>query len=246
MKALLRICGIVNAAAAISLILFLAVQLPSFGMWFYYWQFDANNTYEVVNMEPHDLHAVTRHMIEYMQGRHDRDYGLQIMTYVGGEARPFFSDIEIRHMVDVYDLFVVGIILRNIMALFFIVSLIPFVWLAFERQFNNTAPRRPWSALLKAWKWGSIGLLALFAALAALIAINWHRAFVIFHEIFFDNEYWQLNPRVDLLVNIVPYDFFITISIFIGAFFVAGLVLMAVLSSILLRRGKSSTFYGRR
>jgi len=44
---------------------------------------------------------------------------------------------------------------------------------------------------------------------------------------------------VDLLINIVPYNFFITISIFIGGFFAAGLVAMCAISTILLRRVRS-------
>ena len=226
MKNLLRASGVINAICLITLILFLGIQLPAFGMWFYRWQYSANDTYAQVNMEPEHLHEVTEHMIRYMQGRLDRDYGLQIETVVGGETRYFFSEIEIRHMVDVWDLFVVGIFMRNILIALFLLTLGLFLW-------KGRAQVRD---LLRSWQIGAAAVFLGLLALVLTVAINWHHAFIVFHEIFFDNDYWILDTQVDLLINIVPYDFFIATSIFIGAFFAGGLGLLFLGSTLLLRR----------
>jgi integral membrane protein (TIGR01906 family) len=219
-------CGIANALSLVALILVLAVALPAFGMWFYYWQYDANNTYAVVNMVPDDLHEVTRHMISYLRGDLDRDYGLQIETVVGGQTRYFFSDIEIRHMVDVYDLVVIGLTVRNIAIILFVVTLIAFaLW-----------GRNYIKCLLKSWQYVTASIFTLLASLVLVISINWHRAWHIFHEIFFDNDYWILDPRVDLLINIVPYPFFFSMSVFIGAFFAGGLIALFVISVVLQKK----------
>jgi len=194
-------------------------------MWFYRWQYDVNNTYEVVNMEPEDLHEVTRQMIRYMQGR---EPDLQIMTTVGGEARYFFSEIEIRHMIDVYELFSVGFVIQNILIGLFFATLGLFL----------SKKGRYLRDLFKSWQITSAVILIVLISLVVVIAINWHHAFVVFHEIFFDNDYWILDSRVDLLINIVPYDFFITISTFIGGFFALGLAALLGTSTVLLRRGR--------
>jgi len=220
--------GFAHAICLVVLLLFLAVVVPSFGMWFYYWQYGANDTYNVVNMLPHHLHDVTLHMIEYMQGLHERELGLQIMTYVGGVARPFFSPIEIRHMVDVYDLFAIGYVIRNAAAGLLVVTTLLF----------SLKGRRYLKLLYKGWLFTAVGVVALLALLAGIIAVNWHQAFVIFHEIFFDNDYWILDRRIDLLVNIVPYEFFITLSVVIAAFFAAGLGLMSALAIVALKKKK--------
>jgi len=225
MQKLLKISGVLNAISLITLILFLGIQLPSFGMWFYRWQYDVNDTYEVVNMESEDLHEVTRHMIRYMQGR---EPDLQIMTTVGGEERYFFSEIEIRHMIDVYDLFAVGLVIQNILIVLFLATLGLFLFKGREHL--------GW--LFRSWQIVSAVKILALLTLVIVIAINWHHAFVVFHEIFFNNDYWILDSRVDLLINIVPYPFFITISAFIGGFFALGLVVLCGVSTILLRKRK--------
>jgi len=238
MKSFLLISSIVNAVSLVVLILLVGVQIPSFSMWFYTWQYGVNNTYEVVNMQRQDLHEVTRHIIQYLQGNLNREYGLQIYTIVGGYERPFFSEIEIRHMVDVYDLFSIGIALRNIVAMLFLLSFILILWILWR----GVNIKKPLNYFLKSLKYTSVLMLGILATLIVLAIINWHRAFVIFHEIFFNNDYWRLNPNIDLLLNIVPYSFFITVSIFIGVFFAMGLALIFAISSMMLRRSKKSIF----
>jgi len=225
-KSLFIASGLISGLCLITLLLYFAVTIPSFGMWFYNWQFDVNNTYDIVNMQPDDLHEVTRHMIRYMQGHLDRDVGLQIMTMVGGQPRYFFSNIEIRHMVDVYDLFAIGFIIRNVAVV--LLALCALIFAIFGRD--------KLSHLFAGWQIASIAIFITLAILAITIAINWHHAFVVFHEIFFDNDYWILDRRVDLLINIVPYDFFITLSVVIGGFFATGLVTIFGVATAIKRR----------
>jgi integral membrane protein (TIGR01906 family) len=217
---MIKISSILNTFSLVLLILFFAIQIPAFGMWFYYWQFSANETYARVQMEPAHLHEVTRHLINYMQNELDRDTGLQIMTYVNGEPRYFFSDLEIKHMWDVYDLFRYGFITRNILIAIFIINLIYIIY------------KKAFKILFKAHLIGSIATLIFLIILISIISINWQRSWHIFHYIFFNNDYWLLNPSVDLLINIVPYQFFFTMSSFIGAIFASGLLIVIIISSI--------------
>jgi integral membrane protein (TIGR01906 family) len=175
-------------------------------------------------------------MIDYLRGI---EADLQIYTYVGGVYRPFFSDIEIRHMIDVQRMSEIAFFMRNLFIGLFIAGFVPFV--VFR---NKLYKHNIWIYLFKSWKYVSAGIFAALAILVGIIAINWMEAWVIFHRIFFDNDYWILNPSMDLLVNIVPYPFFITISIFVGGFFAAGLVLVFILGLLLARRVRKFALYG--
>jgi len=98
-----------------------------------------------------------------------------------------------------------------------------------------------WKCFWKSWKWTSAAVFIVLAVLVGVISINWERAWWVFHEIFFNNDYWILRPQVDLLINIVPYQFFFTLSVFMGVFFGAGLVLMLAASFVMVRRGRKSS-----
>ena len=59
----------------------------------------------------------------------------------------------------------------------------------------------------------------IIAALAGIISTDFTRYFTIFHEIFFNNDLWILDPRTDLLINIVPEPFFVDTAARIGITF---------------------------
>lgn len=58
--------------------------------------------------------------------------------------------------------------------------------------------------------------------LGALISMDFTKYFTYFHLIFFDNMDWYLNPKTDLLINIVPEGFFRDTALRIAGMFLAG------------------------
>lgn len=44
--------------------------------------------------------------------------------------------------------------------------------------------------------------------IAFFAALDFDRAFVIFHKLFFRNDYWIFDPQVDPVINILPEAFF--------------------------------------
>ena len=71
-----------------------------------------------------------------------------------------------------------------------------------------------------------IGIIIAMAALAGIIALNFEKAFITFHHIFFDNDLWLLDPDTDNLINIVPQTFFSDICIRIGIIFIILTILL--------------------
>ena len=66
---------------------------------------------------------------------------------------------------------------------------------------------------------------------------NFTAAFNRFHEIFFDNDLWILDPATDLLINIVPEGFFVDTALRIGLLFGGSMLVLLAASLIITVRG---------
>lgn len=71
--------------------------------------------------------------------------------------------------------------------------------------------------------WGGAGLVSVFLSVGALAAHNFHRAFVLFHTLFFPGkDNWRFDPRTDAIITILPQSFFRNCAILILVLLVLG------------------------
>lgn len=61
----------------------------------------------------------------------------------------------------------------------------------------------------------SITAIALPILLGLYMAIDFDRAFLIFHKLFFRNDYWMFDPVTDPVITILPEDYFMHCAILI-------------------------------
>lgn len=162
---------------------------------YYEKEYDKYNVTADVHMEMDDLLNVTTEMMAYLRGRRP---DLHVPTIVDGKPRDFFNDREIAHMEDVRGLFLGGLALRRICVAAALVCLAGLLLL--KAPIREVLPRFVCA--------GTILFFTAICVLAAVIATDFNKYFVIFHHIFFDNDLWILDPRTDLLINIVPEPFF--------------------------------------
>lgn len=59
-----------------------------------------------------------------------------------------------------------------------------------------------------------------------LLAVNFDRMFVIFHQIFFNNDYWIFNPSTDPIILALPQEFFMYCFIVFFVLVQLGFILM--------------------
>ena len=64
------------------------------------------------------------------------------------------------------------------------------------------------------------------------------QGFTAFHHIFFDNDLWILDPRTDLLINIVPEPFFVDTAARIGLLFGGSVLILFAACFLWLYRQK--------
>ena len=194
MKALYHAMGLIAAFCLMFVVLITSVEaVVYFNDGYFEKEYTKYNVLEKVHMEMDDLLYVTDEMMDYLKG--DRD-DLVVETIVDGEEREFFNAKEKRHMVDVQGLFLGAMELRK-GAVVIIVLLA--VALLVKKQ---------GAVLLRMLQWGVGLFIGSMAGLALLVSTNFTKYFTYFHLIFFDNDDWILNPKTDLLINIVPEGFF--------------------------------------
>jgi integral membrane protein (TIGR01906 family) len=79
-------------------------------------------------------------------------------------------------------------------------------------------------------------LVLLPAVLLAGVAINFDAAFVIFHKIFFRNDYWQFDPELDPIITILPQEFFLHSALMIVILIILSIIALKISYKVLTKR----------
>lgn len=223
--------GIFCALALILIWLITSVEIVTYGIPGYYER--EYTKYHVledggIDMTMEDLLQVTDEMMAYLRGNRE---DLHVMTVIGGESREFFNEREIAHMEDVRDLFLKGLLVRRIMA---VLAVVLIAFMAVRRKRDTVY------VLARSFQAGTAVMAAAALVLGIIISTDFTKYFTIFHQIFFDNDLWLLNPATDLLINIVPEPFFVDTALYIGLIFAALLIaILAACTVYTVRHGKT-------
>ncbi|MCL1996348.1 MAG: DUF1461 domain-containing protein [Defluviitaleaceae bacterium] len=209
----------ITAAFTLTLVLlYIAIHIPTFSMSTYTNHFEQHNTAALIQISQQDLLAVTNRLVGYMRGTYD---DLVIYATVAGQYRQFFTQREIDHMVDVLLLFQIG---RWLFVVSIVLFLLSAAWIYKNKLFELMAKVQ--------FFWG-VGTMVVVLWLGWLFYTDFVRYFHIFHYIFFFFDYeqlWLLDPNVDMLVNMVPYIFFINIGQTIATIFLGAVVVITALA----------------
>ena len=153
----------------------------------------------------------------YLQGTEDT---FQHCFMVDGTEYAAFNPKEQHHMADVQDLFY---LCRDAGLLACAASIL--LGVAARKRIN--------------WRMLHRTLLAILVAVTAVIAlacIDFHSLFILFHKIAFTNDLWLLNPQTDLLIRLMPIEFFISYAAIIGGLWLTGMVGLLILSTIRIKK----------
>ena len=222
MKILQRTFGMIASIAVIVILLISAFEIGAYSD--YGWYEKEYTKYEVLDdleMEMDDIIHVTEEMMAYLRGNRK---DLVVDTVVNGEEREFFNEREKAHMVDVQNLFIGGLWIRRIALLIFVLAVVAMI-----------KTKANWKRLLaKSFLIGLGVFIGITAGAGLLFMSDFNKYFTMFHEIFFDNDLWLLDPRTDLLIRMLPEGFFMDMVVRIGIIFLILLLLGVVISIIAL------------
>lgn len=223
MKGLQRI---LSAFAGIAMLIILLISSFEIGAYsdfgWYEKEYAKYNVLDDLEMEMSDAMQVTKEMMSYLRGNRA---DLVVETKVDGEEREFFNDREKAHMVDVKNLFIGGLWLRRGAILILAISFLVLI-----------KTKADWKQLLPKSFLITIGsFVGITLAAGVLFMTDFHRYFMIFHEIFFTNDLWLLDPDTDLLIRMLPEGFFLDMVKRIGLIFLILMVIVLVISVVILK-----------
>ncbi|MDR7857167.1 TIGR01906 family membrane protein [Tissierella sp.] len=170
--------------------LLIATEANTFDLKKYLNSFDKHDTMDVTGKSFRELGDITNDLFEYLRGKS----GDEILE-------PNFNEREILHMRDVQVLFKYGFILKYVSV---ILALAIIIYFRIKRDVKIVG-RYMYKGLFA--NWILVGILGL------MVYFNFDKYFTIFHKIFFSNDLWLLNPETDLLIQMLPEEFFISMAI---------------------------------
>lgn len=194
--------------------LLIAVEKNSFNINFYMESYEKYNIQKVTGKSKMELESITEDIFTYLRGDRGRDI-----------LEPNFNEREILHMEDVQDLFKIGFRLKYI-SIFLSGFLIAIFWKMKEKKWVKNV------TIGLFVNWIILGLLFL------MIYFDFSKYFTLFHHIFFSNDLWILDPRTDLLIQMLPEDFFMSMATRIVVSFMSYVSIIQFIGFIIIKRGK--------
>jgi len=175
------------------------IEAAVFDKAFYMNQMEKNQVTENTGIYPPDMELVVDEIISYLKGdRQDFDIKARLAPENAKnvvDQVSIFNEKEITHMDDVRDLLLFFLGLRNAAV---ILALVAFLILL---KYNN-------KAIIKALFYGSATFLVILLVIGASFVFNFNDTFILFHQLFFANDLWIMDPSTDRLIWIVPEPFF--------------------------------------
>lgn len=191
-----KIQAIAEAILIALVILSGAIALPILLRPFFYWHIASLHLTETVGLTVEQIKTAYNAMMDFCMGLTDIfSVGALPFSISGAEH---FADVRKLFVLDLRVLVVAGILLTVMVTLF-------------RREELRLAGHTPGF-------WGAVGLGASISAVGVLAALDFDRAFVVFHKLFFPGkDNWLFDPRTDPVILMLPSEFFRNCAILILA-----------------------------
>ena len=199
------------------------VALQCFDRSFYKDEYARLHTAASIGVTQEELSAATEVLLDYTEGKRD---DLNVTANIGGQERQVFNEREKRHMEDVRALYLGAVTVANILLA---AGAVYMAALFFAKR---------GSIALRGYIRANIAFAILFGALALYAAVDFNAFWTGFHHVFFTNDLWLLDPATDILIQMVPGQFFFDLVMRIVLLAVGAWAVLLAAAIVLLRRRK--------
>lgn len=182
---------------------------------YYMEKYRENNIELVTDKDLGELESITDGLILYLKGGENE------------LLKPHFNNREIMHMEDVRNLFDIARLIKYIAILGVMASAFYFI------------RKKKLMILIKTISYGLFGNHVLLIIIGTLAYSDFNKYFTYFHLIFFSNDLWQLDPRTDLMIQMLPENFFSGMALNILVQFLILITGLQIVNYIYLRYKRS-------
>lgn len=206
------------------ILLFTAIQGTAFDLDFYEQRYQLYNVIEDMGLPKEVVMDATKEILNYLK---DERVDLEVKFVDKGIEQSFFNEKEKQHMVDVQFLFNQGFLIRNISIGFFLLGY-SYLWKTVKNK----------RYICKIFILGTVIPVVFLFISIGIISLDFDKYFTYFHEIFFTNDLWLLDPTKDRLIQMLPLDFFSDAALRIGISYIFGLLFIGLTNLLLLHKNK--------
>lgn len=185
-----KIMSILSVLSIFLVVLGSSIEMNAYNIRYYEDFFYENNIDSETKKTQAELKSISEDLVLYLKSS-------------GNETilEKTFNEREVSHMIDVQNLFN---LLRNIKKMAYVGFFIALAYFIKIEDIKN---------LFKNIYRGINYIYIILISLGLLISTNFTKYFTIFHEMFFSNDLWLLDPKTDVMIRMLPEPFFIGMAI---------------------------------
>ncbi|MGL5351789.1 MAG: TIGR01906 family membrane protein [Clostridium sp.] len=166
----------------------------------------------VLNLTPVYKWAIDKYNLVKYTGVSAEDLMINYKGMINYLGNPFIKELKFKD----FEMSIQGKIhfeeVKNIfmnLYIMMIIALVIFITLKIVKKFSREMN------IIKSLNYCANFTILLFGIIAAMIVIDFSKAFVMFHNLFFNNSYWIFDPNTDPIIEALPEDLFMVYAIII-------------------------------
>lgn len=172
-----------------------AIALPILFRPFYWWHIEPFGIPEYMGLTAEQIKQAYGEMMDYCMG-FSATFSVGVLP---------FSESGAAHFADVRKLFILDL------AVFAVAGIVLLVLCLTDRKPVRLVGHTPGF-------WSAVGLGASFLAMGGLVAVDFEKAFTVFHKIFFPGkDNWVFDIHDDPVIHMLPAEFFANCALLIFA-----------------------------
>ncbi len=214
-----KLLAVVLAILAALTLMTAAIAAPILCRPFYYAHIGPLELEEFTGLTREEIKTAYDQMLDYCLGAEEFSTGVLPWSE---EGKSHFTDVRKLFLLDLW-------VLAGCAAALIIAAVIA-----------RCVKRRPGRLLGRGFPfWAGAGLGGAFLLIGGLAALDFDRAFVVFHTLFFPGkDNWIFDPRQDAIITILPQQFFMNCAILILTILVVGCIALILWDILSHRRGQ--------